>query len=245
MVATREGLALTQAHDLAQAKVEAEALRVATLVFRGALDPDDLDRSFPRYASTVEALVGKYRNDAAGLARAYYEALRRVEGVTAPMPNVPLPPSLAPEQIATSLLVTGPATIKRQVGQGTTIDTAVQVALQRTLGAVGRHVQNGHRDFLRSAVAADPASGGWSRVSRGKPCSFCAMLISRGPAYRHEGTADFRCHDHCHCQAVPFFDGSSGWTEQAVAADALWTESTKGLSGKEAVKAFATAYDSP
>lgn len=247
MVATAEGLALTQAHDLAQANTLAKALQASTAAF-GLLNPADLDGTFPAYALLAEHLLARFREDSARVAAGYYETLRQVEGVRSPAPVVPLPAPLPTEQAATSLLVTGPVAIKAKLAKGALLDDAVSAALQMTLGAIGRHVQNGGRDYLRSAIMRDPEARGYARRSAGSPCSFCAMLIGRGPVYKSQATADFRSHDHCHCAVAPFFRGS-GWTSQAadyasLYESAITTEDGRRLSGDKARSAFRQALAS-
>lgn len=44
--------------------------------------------------------------------------------------------------------------------------------------------------WLRDLSASvNPHSTGWRRITDGDPCAFCAMLASRGPAYRTEASA--------------------------------------------------------
>lgn len=74
-----------------------------------------------------------------------------------------------------------------------------------TLGGYTRRIQQyGVQTITRSAIA-DPGAKGWQRTGAGS-CPFCAMLIGRGAVYR-EGTVDFAAHDHCHCSAIPAFNG--------------------------------------
>lgn len=210
------GLVLTQAHDLAQARLLDRGLAELTLVFTETLTGVDLDAESRLYLPLAKRTVATTRARSAAVSREFYGALRLVEAPKAPpLPVVDLPPAQADELLDTSLRVTGPITTKTALASGETMGAALQTALTATLGAATRHVEGGSRDTVRLITSRDPAAGGWLRRSGGSPCSFCAMLISRGPVYRAEGTGNFRAHDHCHCKAVPFFASDSGWTAQA------------------------------
>lgn len=70
-----------------------------------------------------------------------------------------------------------------------------------------RHTLAGGRDLLSESALAHPRSIGFRRVTDGKPCAFCAMLASRGPAYRSKKTAGAgrRYHDYCGCTVEEVF----------------------------------------
>lgn len=79
----------------------------------------------------------------------------------------------------------------------------------------------GYRQLITDVAPRSGQYSGWARVSRtGKPCAWCAMLISRGPVYHNEATATTRRargigkgggslseadngHPHCQCYVVP------------------------------------------
>jgi hypothetical protein len=72
------------------------------------------------------------------------------------------------------------------------------------------------------------------------------MLISRGPVYRSQSSAEFadgdKYHDNCHCYAEPVFtreqyNGSATY-ELNRRYEELWPKVTRGLSGKAAVSAW-------
>lgn len=64
-------------------------------------------------------------------------------------------------------------------------------------------------------VARNAARDGvrYARVPMGCGCTFCAMLASRGFAYRSAKSAGegSHYHDHCRCKAVPEFGGVEGY----------------------------------
>lgn len=222
---TPTGLAVLSAHDAAQARLLDRGLAEVTLAFQTLLDPYDLDGSARQYVPLTSEILARNRAASAGVARDFYGVLRDVEtaagGRAAPfVPPVPESPPTA--LLTTSTRVTGPVTVKAGVANGLGTEEAMLRALTATLGSATRIIEGGARDVTRLAVASDPAARGWLRRSGGSPCSFCAMLISRGPAYKSEGTSSFRAHDHCHCKAVPFFGSDSGWTEQSAEFREMW-----------------------
>lgn len=73
-----------------------------------------------------------------------------------------------------------------------------QGGLQRVIADVGRHT-------IANSSIEDPEARGWQRTGSGE-CAFCSMLIARGQVYS-ERNADFASHDHCHCAAVPAWNG--------------------------------------
>ncbi|WP_165218192.1 hypothetical protein [Schaalia sp. ZJ1691] len=67
---------------------------------------------------------------------------------------------------------------------------------------------NGARSMVESMGGSDRRRMGWVRVSgSGKPCAFCAMLLSRGAVYESKATAQTvgGYHPGCKCYAVPMF----------------------------------------
>ncbi|MEU9044110.1 hypothetical protein AB0D63_20885 [Kitasatospora sp. NPDC048343] len=114
-------------------------------------------------------------------------------------------------------------------------------------GAAGRVAMNGGRSAIWNHTSRDRRALGYVRLSRtGTPCGFCAMLISRGVAYKSERSATYKdgdlFHDHCHCYAEPVFRrdqfDDSGLFELNRQYQALWPEVTKGYSGKAALNAW-------
>ncbi|MFD7738049.1 hypothetical protein [Kitasatospora sp. NPDC059800] len=114
-------------------------------------------------------------------------------------------------------------------------------------GAASRVAMNGGRSTIWHHTNRDGRALGYARLSRsGTPCGFCAMLISRGVAYKSAKSATYKdgdlFHDHCHCYAEPVFTHSqfdgSGLFELNRTYRALWPEVTKGYSGKAALNAW-------
>lgn len=95
-------------------------------------------------------------------------------------------------------------------------------------GIAQQIVADGARDTVQEMGIADPNVVAWGRISTtGRPCAFCAMLISRGDAYapyrsrraaggalkgdKRVGGRDF--HPHCKCVAIPIYKGTNTKTD--------------------------------
>lgn len=142
-----------------------------------------------------------------------------------------------------ALLSSGPAYLKKQTQQGRDERTAGDNALAAVTGSASRHVLTGGREAMLTLVKADDRAIGWARVTDGDPCAFCAMLASRGPAYKSAASAEFQAHDQCACTAEAVFSRSAAWPGDARAYQRLWYASTKGYNGQDAINAFRRAHE--
>lgn len=240
---TASALGLADAHRLQQTQI-ATATQAGLAQAWRLLDPQNLDRSFPTYLRAALAVVSSGRQMSHEAAIAYYGKAKYDAGLGTVLPLIPQPP-MNLLQITTSLRVTGPVSIKAGLASGMAFEAVNQKALARTMGAGKRHVLNAGRGSLMGAVLADDQALGWARVSDGKPCAFCAMLVSRGPVYKSRATASFRSHDHCGCSVRPLFPGDpdGGWAPDALALRALW-DSTPGTGGgSKGIRNFGKAYE--
>lgn len=196
--------ALTEQHRLAQLDIRTHALRdflVLWPLWNGG------GKIFSNLVTATMPLVNVYRDASATLARTYLDAVRAAQGVADTAAPTVLPP-IAPQQVASSLYVTGEVMTREALNAGMNADQARSAALSRVSGAVSRHVLNAGRETVIASVAADPHALGWARVTDGEPCAFCAMLAARGAVYKSEHTADFHAHDHCGCSIMPVYRDS-------------------------------------
>ncbi|MEU8133244.1 hypothetical protein [Streptodolium elevatio] len=113
--------------------------------------------------------------------------------------------------------------------------------------AAQRVAMNGGRSAVWNHMQRDRRAVGYIRLSRtGTPCGWCAMLISRGPVYKSQRSAEFAdgdaYHDNCHCYAEPVYSraqyGDSALYELNRRYQELWPKVTRGLSGTAAVSAW-------
>lgn len=244
MASTLEGARLTQAHAIAQTRLQ-RRIQADLITLWGLMDPADIDGSYPRFLRAAKAILAARKRESASIGAAYYRAFREAEGASGPL-QVALMSSLADEQAETVLRVVAPVTIKTAIRGGKPLEAAMRSGLVATLGAGSRLVSAGGRDTVHETFLRDEKAVAVARVTRSGSCSFCAMLASRGPVYKSQDTAKFRAHDHCNCQTETVFDPDSydwpGGDEQRRLSD-LYAESTKDFSGRDKERAFRRAYE--
>lgn len=224
MASTPQGAALTEQHRLAQAALGRDVARLVLSAWP-LLDIDDLDGTLDRWLRVVVPLVAGKQATSAALAAQYLRTFRKLEAPAAGR-LAPVLAALDRAALTTSLVVTGPVAIKTALSRGVLPDLAVDHAKAGAARAAMRHALDGGRGTITAATAADPAAHGWARATSGKACGFCAMLASRGPAYKGHGTADFEAHDGCSCTAEPVYDRSTAWPAGARRYEDLWQQAT-------------------
>lgn len=191
----------------------------------------------------IDQLLPAYYAAAQGVGLRYYETSRLNSGIETPY-NAVLGPDIPPTALANSLGVTGPTRYKQLVDSGTPPNEAVTDALDSMNSMLVRRVQDGSRLTVVSNVMKDDKAYGWQRLSAtGHPCAFCALLISRGPVYKSQASADFQAHDKCSCFAEPFYTSSAQAVPVAQEYQELYKSSTEGYSGQAARNAFRRAYE--
>ncbi|WLW38485.1 head maturation protease [Streptomyces phage Vanseggelen] len=133
-------------------------------------------------------------------------------------------------------------------------DEAHAQAGARQAAAAERIAMNGGRSTVWNHAQRDRRALGYIRLSRtGTPCGWCAMLISRGPVYRSQSSAEGggaasnygdgdKYHDNCHCYAEPVFSLQQYRNSPTYALnrqyEELWPQVTKGLGGDAAISAW-------
>jgi hypothetical protein len=146
--------------------------------------------------------------------------------------------------VEVSLIVTGPVGQKSKTARGKRLEVARDESFVEASGAAARHVLTGGRRSLLTLLEDDPQALGWARVTDGDPCSFCAMLASRGPVYKTETAAKFQAHDHCACTAEPVYSRSAPWPGRAREFQQLWNDHIRGrYSGDEARREWRRLYE--
>ena len=235
MARTEAGAALTERHRQRQLQV-----RAATLQDFQRIWPlwDGGPRTFDRLVDATIPLVQARRAVSAGLAVDYYQAYRFAEGERGQV-SFPASTTVEPEKVATSLRVTGREQVRRSVAAGFSPQAAMQNALTTVSGAVGRHVLDGSRRTLLDAIREDNRAMGWERHTDPDPCSFCAMLGSRGAVYKTQRTGGFQSHDHCGCTVAPRLLGDDAISERNRQFREQWNEATRGE--RDALNAFRRA----
>jgi hypothetical protein len=223
MAAVAVAVRLTEAHRLAQQRVAAATVARMQAVWP-LLDPIDLDGTSDRWLTAAAPVIDTGATTSAKVAEGYIRAFKAAElpgGDQVPAVVVQLPVA---EQVATSLLVTGPVQVKIQMTAGVPLQQATDSALASSSRAAMRHALNSGRNYIVDAVQADPQASGWARVTSAKPCAWCAMLASRGPVYKSNDTASFDAHDHCSCSLEPLYRDDAPWPPSAQQWADVWQQ---------------------
>ena len=237
---------LSELHRLAQSKLQTVVAGDVAKVFP-LLDVANVDATFGNYYDSMKKVLTARRTVSSSLGASLYSGIRKDVGIKSQFTPL-LDAAINEKQLFTSLLVTGPISIKRSIASGASLEQANANALSSTIRASQRHVANGGRGTIINAAKRDKSAKGWARLTDSKPCSFCAMLASRGPVYKSEQTSRFRSHDGCGCSAVPVVDLEAPWPGRAEEFRKLYDENISGkYSGgdgnNDAVKAWKQFYD--
>lgn len=221
MAVTAQGAELTQAHMRAQQGLRAAVIRDIIKLYP-MWDPFKVD-SLDLFSAAVVALAQKRAVDSGALAAGYFELFREVDaGLTwGKAAAIAEPPTMG--EVRAAINATMVSGFWTGLGNGLTTEQARQVALSRLTGGVTRVISNGGRTTLVDAIGSDNYYHGWMRVSDGKPCAFCAMLLGRGPVYWTKDSAggSTHWHDNCGCHAEPYAEGMP-WPEANQKYHDLW-----------------------
>lgn len=238
---------LTDQYRRDQAAIAGRAAAQMLVAFNTLLDPSALDRTFPTFLAAALQIIGGPRQAAAAVATDYYVRHRAELGITGPV-TVYSAAELDLAQVTTGLLVAGPVTVKRAMMQGKTLQEAFARGLILSVNTAYRYAADGGRATIQNTTDHDPLALGYARVTDGDPCYFCAMLASRGPVYRSEASAlrredGRRYHNGCGCTAEPVYTKQQPWPGDARQYEQLWKDSTAGLRGANAIRAFRRAHE--
>jgi hypothetical protein len=239
MAATVLGAQLTELQRTTQLRLAARMIAQMRAVW-GLLDPDDLDATFQQWLRVAVPVVQANRAASSRLAAAYLAAFRKAElGTLDGLPVVLAAPADV-KAVTTSLLVTGPWSVKTAMTSGVDLARAADIAEARSSAAAMRHVLDGGREMIVGTTTADKQALGWARVASANSCAFCAMTASRGPDYGSEATASFEAHDGCQCGAEPVYRDDAAWPANSERYREIWDEHAAG-SGRDALNNFRRA----
>lgn len=238
----------TQHEDQRQSQIALRAAFLAQFVrIWPLLRLDNLDESFPIWSQTSLGEISAFREASFNLALRGYADNRVVaapKALTKPIPTIPEVDWRRYDVAGRlALKITGPQEIKTQIAKGVTPEAARTRALVTSAGSASRQVLTGGRTAVLTAVEADSEAVGWARIGDGAPCSFCAMLIGRGPAYKTEGSAGFQAHDHCACVPVAVFSKAAAWPAGSREIRAFYDKATAEFSGTDKIRAFRRAWE--
>lgn len=147
------------------------------------------------------------------------------------------------ERALASLHSTGPAAFKTHIAAGGTPVAARGVMASRLAGSAERLAMAGERETVEATIDESEEIVGWRRVGDGDPCSWCAMLISRGAVYKTAESAGQVVgragrvrgnqamgegyHDMDGCTVVPLYESEEEPDDVADLYD-QWSEVTAG-----------------
>lgn len=221
-----EQIALAQAHMVRQVEDFSKVSVALATAFDRFVDPGDLSGSFIDYRNYAYKVLGLARQRGEITADRYYLAAKTLSGLTATMPEIQALP-LNQRKTDLDLLVNGPILAKQKIASGMSPEAATAAAKVTSLAVAKRLTLDAPRTRLIRLSEADSDSKVWARVSDGAPCHFCAMLVSRGPVYRTQGTANFHPHNGCGCSVRSVFRNArdKGWSPDSRALRELWDAS--------------------
>ena len=203
MAATDAGARLTAAQRAGQLRLRTSLVRDLLRVWP-AFDPADITGSWSKLEPVLVALVQARFPLSARIAATYLPEFRAAEGITgrivAAVPDTPLADVIVP-----NLRFVGPANAGRLYAMGRQPSEIARTTLVNIEGELTRQILAGGRTTIVDTVRGDRRARGYSRVTDGAPCAFCAMLAGRGAVYNTEASGDFQAHRKCGCTAEPTY----------------------------------------
>lgn len=196
---TAAGSALTRLHYRQQVAVRAAAVGDARTLW-SLYSPGNY-ASWDQLESLAIPMLRSRHAESAAIARNYYSTLSLLE--TGTLEQAMRIKALDEVRLVKSLQATGLVGSIRALSVGMTPQAASANGLVRLTGSYSRLALEGGRQTLIGSSSRTAL--GWERVVSTKPCTFCAMLASRGAVY-NDATVDFKAHDHCSCSVRPVFD---------------------------------------
>lgn len=201
MASTLEGRYVTDVHRRRQLRIAIAAGSDIRRTMR-LLDPANIDGTRDLWETSMTRTLVRYRNMSAVEAERYLRIYREAEIGTATGPIIR--PGIDVAATQSLLDGAGPQGFKRRIREGESTFQAYQNMTNAVMADSHKVILSGGRDVVRESARANGRVIGWRRVSDGDPCTFCAMLVSRGPAYTAyakalaNGNGD-PYHNHCGC----------------------------------------------
>lgn len=259
-------VALTQAYKTAQNREAAKIAALVSLYYLNRVDVTNPQAVDAWLALMIPRIISA-SDFGARLAATYYDRVRGLEVPKAsPFSSVPSVGVVDPG-VRKSLMAVGPGDYMNKLKviqtteglspsqQRAAIAEAKQVTSKKLAAATLRHTQAGSRQTIFDNSAEDRVALGWVRVTKEKPCAFCAMLASRGLQYRSfkegafdssnsrfTGDGDAKVHDNCGCCLKPVYTKDDHFVQQTKTFADMWTEWGAG-GGPDAALRFRRGYD--
>jgi hypothetical protein len=151
------------------------------------LDLSDLDAGRPKFQRDVSRILMGFYKLEADTAAEFLTRYRLAEIGTDAGPVIR--PGIDLAGSVDTLDRAAIAGTKYRIGKGIVDEDAFESARKDMMAEAHRLIIAGSRGTIIESSAADQRVIGWRRKSDGDPCTFCAMLVSRGPSYLSEATA--------------------------------------------------------
>ena len=260
-----QSLALTESFKAAENRAAARVAALVALYYQQRVVVDD-PGSVQAWLDIVIPQIIRRSDLGAMSAVEFYNALRRIEAPGSAFYSPEPARGMVDAGVRKSLMAVGPGDYMNKMRDIKALDVspqaekallaeAKQVTSVKLAAATVRHAQAGSRQTVYRAAEQDRVALGWIRVTRAKPCFFCAMLASRGIHYRafnegsfdlsdarFTGEGDAKVHDECGCSLKPVYaeQGDPVLERNANFID-LWER--YGAGGGDAALRFRRGYD--
>jgi hypothetical protein len=258
-------LALTDAFKARQNREAAKYAALIAFYYQQRVNVED-PQSVEAWLSLMIPRLIRASDGGANDAAAFFNAVRRIEAPTAEPFFAQAALGMVDPGVRKSLLAVGPydymnkAKVIRSLEVGPQQERALlaeakQQTTKKVAAAVVRHAQTGSRQTIHDASQQDPVALGWVRVTKAKPCAFCAMLASRGISYRpfkegafdmsnsrFSGDGDAKVHDDCGCSLKPVYFKSDAAVKRNDPYVDMWSRWGAG-GGPDAALRFRRGYE--
>jgi hypothetical protein len=260
-----QAASLTTAYKAQANRDAAKAAALIALYYQQRVDPSSVE-SVERWLELMVPRLIVASDTGADRAAIFFDTIRRLEvGVNAPSFKAEAAKGFIDDGVRKSLLAVGPydyankvATIERldvsPQQQRALLAEAKRVTAGKVASAVVRHAQAGGRQTIHENSQRDEVALGWVRVTKAKPCAFCAMLASRGLQYRafkegsfdlsdarFTGDGDAKVHDNCGCSLKPVYSKNDPLVDRTKQFADMW--SMWGAGGGDAALRFRRGYE--
>lgn len=257
-----QAASLTQSYKSATNREAAKIAALIALYYQRRVNVED-PGSIERWLELMIPRLIRTADTEAERARLYFETIRFLE--IGERLGAEAATGMVDDGVRKSLLTVGPYDMVNKMRVIETQDVsptqrralvaeAKAATTKKLAAAVVRHAQAGGRQTIHRAAEQDAVALGWVRVTRAKPCAFCAMLASRGLQYRSfkegsfdesdarfTGDGDAKVHDGCGCSLKPVYSDNDPLVDRTKEFADLWER--WGAGGGDAALRFRRGYD--
>lgn len=226
MAITAAGALLTSQHRAKQIQLRVVTVRDLLRLWQ-VFDPKAISQSWATIEPALVALIQSRHLTSASLTSDYLRAFGVAEIGAAP-PSVSAS-QLTADEIIPNLRILGPANAWDLIRKGRDGAEVARTTLTLIEGEASRQSLNGGRRMLTDTMQRDRRIRGYTRVTDGSPCAFCAMTAGRGPVYRSEATAGFEAHRKCGCTGEPVYSTDAPWSPSAQKFRDLYDQAARGV----------------